>query len=328
MSVYLTQMEAVAASLSRFPRFSLAYHVNPDGDCLGSVAALGLILERMGKEVIILDCGRVPAKYQTLPLLSARIDPATVSSPGVLVALDCGDLLRTGPAAYLASQAEQVINIDHHASNDGFGDLSWVDAKAAAVGEMIFSLARHLGVVLDREIAIAIYTAIATDTGSFRYDNTTASTHAIVSELLGHGIPVNAIAQQVFDRRSLGATRLIGKVLSRMEVYLAGRVAVLTILLDDLSSGASEEDESDGMINLARNIGGVDLAILLRETPDQAVKVGFRSSEVIDVGALAKSFGGGGHARASGCTMAGTVLEVKEQVLNEAYSRMQRVVGS
>ncbi len=327
MSASLIEMEAVAASLSRFPRFCLAHHVNPDGDCLGSAVALALILRKMGKEVTILDCGKVPARYRELPGMSDRVDPTSIASPGVLVALDCGDLERMGPAFQLVSRAERVINIDHHASNPGFGDLSWVDPKAAAVGEMIFDLTGQLGVVMDKQIAIALYTAITTDTGSFRYDNTTPRTHLIASQLLGYGIPVGAIAQRVFDRRSLTATRLIGTVLNRMETYLSGRVVVLTVLLGDLTPGAADDDETDGLINLGRNIDGVDLAMLLKESPNQSVKVGFRSSEAIDVAALAKGFGGGGHARAAGCTLPGTIAAVKERLLDEAARQLRGAVA-
>lgn len=292
-------------------------HINPDGDAIGSMLALGLAIKSIGTDVVVLKNDEIPEKYRFLPgqkLLRACEQVA--EAPELVIVLDCGDEDRLGEGKALISTAQCVINIDHHISNTMFGSMNLVDANAAATAEIVYQLIKLLGVKIDLDIAACIFTAIVTDTGCFRYDSTTWVTHAIAGELISLGLKTGPICDLVFSQRSFPRTMLIGKAINSLKLYHKGRTAVMTITEDMLKETGSCPGDIEGLIDFARDIKGVEIAVLIKESKENQVKVAFRSKERFDVSAIAARFGGGGHKRASGCIMEGPIDRALEILLD------------
>lgn len=211
-----------------------------------------------------------------------------------------------------------LVNIDHHPTNNLFGRLNYVDAEAAATGEIIFELLQKLGVHNDGAVAEALYVAISTDTGSFKYDNTTEKTHLIAGRLLARGVKPGHISSQVFDIKPLAAVMALRQALSTLTFSADGKIAWMTLTEKDLQQAGADNADLEGLINYAKNIEGVEVGLLFRENDDGTIKVGFRSFQT-DVAGIAALFGGGGHTRAAGCTIRGS--------LDEAISRVTAAVA-
>ncbi len=311
-------LAAVAAELKRAARLVLAGHVLPDGDSVGSTLALGLMLEQMGKKVRMVSQDPIPLMYRFLPGV-AQIHTGTVPDADYdcLVTLDCSSPERLGAdiKPLLSRPGLRVVNIDHHISTGRYGDLNHIDPAAAAVGEIVFDLAEPLGVEISPEVSVCLYVAIATDTGSFRYENTTAGTHRRIARLIETGLDAAAVNTRIFDEKPLAAIRLLHRVLDTLALGAGGRIAWLK-LTRAMEAQSGEEADVEDLINYARRISGVEVGILFRELPDGQIKVGFRSKRAVDVAALAAVFGGGGHPRAAGCRLAKELPEAERLVLD------------
>lgn len=316
----MLDLSGLTALLRRERSFFLISHLLPDGDSVGSLLAMGEALRALGKEVVGLFCpGPVPAKYRFLRGSAAIAPEGTYDGRAAVLVLDSSDLERIGPFGEQVAGARVLVNIDHHVTNRHYGTLNLVDVSAAATGEIVFRVIGALGIPLTRSMAEALYVAITTDTGSFKFDNTTAGTHRVVAELLDqHRLNTAELALRVFDERPLSYFLLLKEALSTLEMEREGRIACLTISRDLLEKCGTTVDEAEGLVNYTRNIEGVELGILFYvESPSQ-VKVGFRSRSA-DVSLLAGLLGGGGHPRAAGCRLEGPFAEVKERVLHEAF---------
>lgn len=299
----MNRVQDIASALQNSQKIAIAGHISPDGDCLGSALALGLALRQLNKQVTWYVEEIVPAVYRFLPG-SAEYQQPTDDTPDVFVLVDCSDLGRVSPGiAAMAQRAPLLVNIDHHISNKGFGQYQLVDSEAAATGEIIFRLIRQLGVQLDLVIATNLYTAILTDTGNFKYENTTATTHLIVAELLGVGVHPTQVARQIYDEMPYPYIQILKVGLNHLQVSDDGKVAWIALSRDDLEKAGAVDEHTDGLINYARLIKGVEVAIMLRETSETTVKVSLRSKNFVDVNLLAAEFGGGGHAKAAGCKL-------------------------
>lgn len=310
-------LAAVAAELKRAVRPVLAGHVLPDGDSVGSTLALGLMLEQLGKKVRVVSQDPIPPVYRFLPGV-AQIHVGTVPDADYdcLVTLDCSSPERLGAdiQPLLSRPGLRVVNVDHHISTGRYGDLNHIDPAAAAVGEIVFDLAEPLGVEISPEVSVCLYVAIATDTGSFRYENTTAGTHRRIARLIEMGLDAAAVNTRIFDEKPLAAIRLLHRVLGTLALSAGGRIAWLK-LTRAMEAQSGEEADVEDLINYARRISGVEVGILFRELPDGQIKVGFRSKRAVDVAALAAVFGGGGHPRAAGCRLAKELAEAERLVL-------------
>jgi len=296
--------------------FLLLSHSMPDGDAIGSALALGLALEKMGKTVYLVNPDPIPRLYAFLPgadRFSTQIPEQARQAIPVL--LDCAVPERLGDMAALIKDVPVVLNIDHHVSNTQFGTLNYVDATAAATGEMVFQIIKQLQVVIDRAIAAALFTAIATDTGSFRYANTSVQTHRIIAELLTTGIENHRIMTRLFETRSLAETKLLAQALNTLEVTADGKIAWMTVTREMLTMMQEGNDSTEGIINYARAIEGVEVGILFRDLGDGRVKVSLRSQDQVNVDEIAAQFGGGGHAKAAGCILTGDIAAAQQQLL-------------
>jgi phosphoesterase RecJ-like protein len=293
-------------------------HINPDGDAIGSTLALGLALKKLGLDVGIIKNDDFPSKYEFLPGRELMVECEAVSHfPATLVALDCGDADRLGKGRVFLEKAETVINIDHHVSNTMFGNMNFVDANAAATAEIVYQVIKLLGSKIDVKIATCLFTAIVADTGCFRYDNTTQVTHTICGELISLGVKSNYVCTRVFHERTLSQTRVLGKAIETIKMYHGGRTAVMTVTKKMMEETGTTQGDLENVIDFARDIAGVKVAVLLKEIDENTIRIGFRSKEEADVSAIARKFGGGGHKRASGCTVEMPLAEALEHVLEE-----------
>jgi bifunctional oligoribonuclease and PAP phosphatase NrnA len=303
-------------ALRAYDTFLITSHRNLEGDAVGSELALRSLLRRLGKTVTVVNEDPVPPECAFLPFASSAKVLRELSRPPraeCFISVDCADAGRYGKVSALAAQARCTINIDHHAGNPEFGDINWVDPHASCAAEMVYELFEALGVPVDRPAAEAIYVGIMTDTGSFRYRNTSARTHHIVAELLAHGIDMYETYRRIYERLSFEDVVSLGGMLTRIRRSCEGKCVWLA-LPPDKGRGS---DMSDQVMALMRSIEKAKVVMLLRPragTPP-AVRVNFRSQGDVDVSAVARAFGGGGHKAASGCTVPGRMPEVIRRVM-------------
>ena len=295
--------EEMIEVLRKAPKVALFSHVSPDGDCIGSMLAIGLALEKMGKEVSFYNPNPVPSYLSFLPGSSRVRQELPSPQPKVLLFVDCTDLGRINMSRSEISADSTVLNLDHHISNLFFGDFNWVDAQASAVGEVALTLINQLGVGIDLDIATNLYTAILTDSGCFEYSNTTAQTHRLTADLLDIGVDLSRIHNNIFDQKPLAQIKLLQCALHGLEIHAEGQLAMMILSAEDFQKSGAGQDLSEGLVNHARSIAGVEVAVLLKEVGPQEIKVGLRSNLWLNVNEIAALFGGGGHQRAAGCTL-------------------------
>jgi len=284
-------------------RFVLSSHVRPDGDAIGSQLAMAYALRDLGKEVRLVNRDAPPAPLTVFPGVEDIEVADHVDDPGdAVIVMECGDLTRTGVEGF---ERGFVINIDHHVGNSMYGALNWFDAGAAACGEMVFDLIRELGVPLTPGIATHIYIAILTDTGSFHYSNISPRTFDVCRQCVEAGVDPPAIARAIFDSNNLGRLKLFGAVLSGMELDASGRVATVYVdrKLTDETGGTYEDTE--GLGNLPLTVKEIEAVVFFKENGPDDWRVSMRSKGEVDVNAIAREFGGGGHKNASGCSAQG-----------------------
>jgi len=307
--------EEIIEVLRKAPCVALFSHVSPDGDCIGSMLAMGLALEKMGKEVFFYNPDPVPSYLSYLPG-SSRIRQALPSpQPKVLLFLDCTDLGRVNMSQSEIFGESTVLNLDHHISNLFFGDFNWVDAHACATGELALTLISKLGVEIDVDMATNLYTSIVTDSGCFQYSNTTAQTHRLTATLLDIGVDMSGIHHNIFDQKPLAQIKLLQCALSGLEIHADGQLAVMSLSAEDFQKSGAETEMSEGLVNHARSIAGVEVAVLLKEVGPQQIKGGLRSNLWLNVNEVAALFGGGGHQRAAGCSFRLPMTEAKQSII-------------
>lgn len=292
-------------------------HISVDGDGLGSSLALGLALQKLSKPVCVILEERVPDIYNFLPGSSLLGNTGKNENYDVVIALDTGDMGRLGKRAEIFNNAKVNINVDHHQTNSEFGFYNYVNSSAAAAGEIVYELIKMMEIDISPEIAKCLYVAIATDTGGFRYSNTSGETHRIAGELLEYGIDVAEISKRIFDTTSLEKVMLMEKAINTLEIYENGKVAFITITDEMIRSVGAVEEDCDGFVNIARNISGVEVAAMLRRKGSGEIKVNLRSNSYVDVSALAELHNGGGHKRAAGCILNEDVETVKKILLED-----------
>lgn len=305
--------------------FYLIAHMQPDGDSIGSLLAMGEGLIKIGKKVRLFTPGSVPQKYSFLKGADQVLQEVLMDDPAITVlVLDSSDLDRLSFFKDAVMKSRKIINIDHHVTNQYFGNYNLVDSSAAATGEITYHLLKELQVPLTESIAEALYVAISTDTGSFKYENTTPHTHRVVASLLECGLNPGILSQKTFDERPLSFYMLLKEALSSMEMHADRRIALMTLSKDIRERSGATTDDLDGIVNYSRNIEGVELGILFYVEGEQEVKVGFRSRS-LDVSELAGRLNGGGHARAAGCRLYDNYQSVKEKVMAEAFRMLEEL---
>lgn len=305
----------------RCNRFLLMTHVRPDGDALGSELALAGVLRQHGKQARVVIASNLPPRYQFLDPDNTKIE--RFHPPGdkfrdcdAVIVVDTGTWNQIGEfGPFLQTLNVPKMVIDHHRTQDDLGGKHLVDTSAEAAGRLIYEASRALGGPLTREIANALFLALATDTGWFRHSNTTPKTFALAEELTLAGANPSALYDSLYEQVSLGKLKLTGMVLDRLTTAAKGQVSFTRVFLDDYTITGALPPDTEDMINLVRSVEKSEVALMFIEQREGGVKVSFRSRSRIDVDKIAERFGGGGHRLASGATIPGTMDEVVIKVL-------------
>jgi bifunctional oligoribonuclease and PAP phosphatase NrnA len=312
-----SDIDRVADAIRSGDRFLLTTHEGPDGDALGSLLATHRILEALGKDAVMFLAAKefpLPVEYRFLPLEEVFHEPPADIADRVVIFLDCGNIDRM-PVDFLQSGENKVINIDHHHDNTRFGSINLVDVDASCTAEIVYDLAGLLDVELTPEIANALYVGLVTDTGKFMYENTHARSHRMAAGLIEAGVQVNEVYRRLYEHAPLEKLKLLARALEGISLRDQGRLAVTYISGEDYAATGADAALTEGIIDHLRTIDGAVVAAVVRDQPDSnraARKVSMRSTDgQVDVSAIARLHGGGGHRRAAGF---GTDLEFEQVV--------------
>ena len=300
-----TELDQIAGAIAARRRFVISSHSRPDGDSIGSQLAMAFALRALGKEVTVVNSDAAPGPLMTFPgVPDIQIADRVSGEFDAAIIMECGDLARTGVAGL---DRYFVINIDHHPGNSGYGQINWFDSSAAACGEMVYDLVRALGVPLSSDVAAHIYLAILTDTGSFHYSSISPRTFEICRETLLAGVDPVGVARSVYDSNNMGRLKLFGAVLSAMQIDQTGRIAIVYLDHEMARAAGGTYEDTEGLINLPLTVKEIEAVLFFKQDEGEQYRVSMRSKGAIDIGAVAKSFGGGGHKNAAGCTVTGAV---------------------
>jgi phosphoesterase RecJ-like protein len=301
-----SDLERVSAELRARDRFLLTAHEGPDGDALGSLLGMHQVLTQLGKDSVMFLAAKefpLPIEYRFLPLEEVFHEPPADMADRTVVFLDCGNIDRM-PVDFLTAGGNALINIDHHHDNTRFGDFNLVDVEASCTAEIVYDLALSLGARITRSIASALYVGLITDTGKFMYENTSAHTHRVAAELIDAGVDVDDTYRRLYENVPLEKLRLIARALEGIRRYSDDRLVVSYITAGDYEATGAGEEMTEGIIDHLRSIEGTKVAAVIRDLGNRgraARKVSLRSSEGdVDVSAIARKHGGGGHKRAAG----------------------------
>jgi phosphoesterase RecJ-like protein len=311
------KLQMIADRLKNEESIAILPHVNVDGDALGAALALALALRSLGKRADVIIGEEVPFTLDFLPGLECIVsDPD--GSYGVAVNIDNGDITRLGERQKYYNEALTRLSIDHHATNRVDADISYLDVKASATGEIIYDLlTQYMNLPITKEIALCLYTAIITDTGGFRFANTTARTLEICASLMKTGIDFTNAIKKVFDTISYAKLYLMKQTMNSLRLMLDGKLAVSHLSYEDLSRFNAKADDTEGLVNIGRNLEGVEVSLFLREDRPGVFKGSLRSNEYVDVSRVAEKFGGGGHKRAAGFTAEGEIENITKIAIGE-----------
>jgi phosphoesterase RecJ-like protein len=300
-----TELDQIVEAIAARRRFVLSSHSRPDGDSIGSQLAMAFALRALGKEVTVVNSDAAPGPLSTFPgVQDIQIADHVSGEFDAAIIMECGDLARTGVAGL---DRFFVINIDHHPGNSRYGQINWFDPTAAACGEMVYDLVRALGVPLSTEIATHIYLAILTDTGSFHYSSISPRTFDMCRECLEAGVDPVLVARNVYDSNNMGRLKLFGAVLSAMQIDVTGRIAIVYLDHEMAREAGGTYEDTEGLINLPLTVKEIEAVVFFKQAEGAEYRVSLRSKGDIDIGAVAKEFGGGGHRNAAGCTVTGAI---------------------
>ncbi|MFC1592445.1 bifunctional oligoribonuclease/PAP phosphatase NrnA [Candidatus Omnitrophota bacterium] len=306
--------------------FLITAHQNLEGDALGSEIAFYRLLRKKGKAAFIVNQDSAPKEYAFLKdmRIISRYHPKMKVNFDVLVMLDCSDKSRSGRVCNLIRPGKPILNIDHHISNTKFGDINWVLPDASSAAEMVYRLYKAMRVKIDLDTAQALYTGILTDTGSFRYRNTNAFTHQMAAQLLKRKLNTREIYKNIYESVSFSRMKLLSKILLSLQKDASGKIISFQIKRESLRGCKDGFDLSENILGFGRLIRGCEVCVLFKQQPGKAgeIRVNFRSQGEVDVNRVAKSFGGGGHNTASGCTIQGELASVKKIVIKKIKQQL------
>lgn len=311
------QLEEAANFIRGRDEFLVVSHVQPDGDAISSTVTVAWLLGKLGKQYAMYNDGPVPSRLSYLrgsdKIATAADRPQKKYRNVILV--DCADFGRSGDAKELFAEGAELLNIDHHPTNDGFGLVNLLRFDAAATAEILFELIQAFNLPLDADAATAIYTGLMTDTGGFRYANTSPHVMSIASRLLEAGADGPALAEWLLERMTMGQMRMIQRALARLTFSEDGRIGWIWVSAEDLSETGASNEDLEGLVNYPRNVEGVEVGLLFKQTEPGTVKISLRSAGLVNVAAVAQQFGGGGHVRAAGCRLSASLSEAVDQVV-------------
>ncbi len=315
---------AILDVLRRGERFLVCPHSRPDGDAVGSMLAMGMLIEQMGKRADLVTADRIPLVYEELPGAGAIRSAMRVNGHyDAVILLECDGLER---AMLRGLEEHFLINIDHHVSGRPYARVNWIDHEACSVGEMVFRLVKAAGATVTAEMANCLYATVLTDTGGFCYGNLRASTFALARDLVAAGADPLHLARQVYFSAPVSKVLLLGAALGNLK--REGRLAWLWVTHRDMIRTCAVEEDCEGIANFALGIAGVEAAVFLRELPEQRIRLSLRSKGKVDVAAVAVRLGGGGHENAAGCTLRGPLSRALDEILGELRRSMGGLTGN
>lgn len=304
-------VEAILQVLRAGERFLVCSHSRPDGDAVGSILAMGMLLQQMGKRADLVTADRIPAIYRSLPQTSSIRTALRVHGPyDAAILLECDGFGRT---RLRGLDEFFIVNIDHHTSGRAWANLNWIDREASSVGELVYRLVKAAGATVTPEMATCLYTTVLTDTGGFCYGSTKASTFALAKELVEAGANPIRVAQEVYFSVATSKMLLLGAALGNL--HREGRLAWLWVTHEDMVRTCAAEEDCEGIVNYAVSIAGIEAAAFLRELPERRIRLSLRSKGKVNVAAIAERLGGGGHENAAGCTLEGPLSRALEEIL-------------
>jgi phosphoesterase RecJ-like protein len=326
--VATSDLERVSAELRARDRFLLTAHEGPDGDALGSLLGMHQLLTQLGKDSVMFLGAKefpLPIEYRFLPLEEVFHEPPADMADRTVVFLDCGNIDRM-PVDFLTAGGNDIINIDHHHDNTRFGDFNLVDVDASCTAEIVYDLAVLFGATITREMASALYVGLITDTGKFMYENTSAHTHRIAADLVEAGVDIDDTYRRLYEHVPIEKLRLVARALEGIQMHCDGRLVLSSITAADYAATGAGEEMTEGVIDHLRSIDGTKVAAVVRDLGNRgraARKVSLRSSEGdVDVSAIARKNGGGGHKRAAGFSTDLELDELVEFLCGEVVSQL------
>jgi phosphoesterase RecJ-like protein len=329
-----TDLQRVVEALRGHDRFLVTTHENPDGDALGSLLATTLALRSLGKDAYMYLVGQapLPGEYSFMELTDLHRDLPADAGERVLVAVDCANESRLGPDPEILHRARFTVDIDHHHDNTRFGDANLIVANASSTGEVLRDVIRELGVDLTPELAEPLYIALVTDTGRFQYANTTPKALRLAAELVEAGADVHRVFQGVYENVQFAKLKLLARALERAQVFEGGAVVVSHLLRNDFGEVGAAEPYSEGIIDYLRAVEGAIMAVLIREPPradGPLRRISLRSSsDELDVSAIARKSGGGGHRQAAGFSSEASIEEITDFVRREYVAARDAAAGA
>ena len=317
--------DQITEALRQAENILIVCHVFPDADALGSQLALGNILESLGKKVYYYCEEYVSTMYEFLPdSEKLKNDLPDIALFDAAVAVDCGDRFRLGHEAETLLQIHPFIVIDHHAGHRDFGDERWVEADRSSTAEMIYDLALVLNAEISYNAAYCLYAAIVSDSGSFKYESTSAYTFHVAGQLLNRGVIPSEVAGKIFDNYEVNRLRLLEKVLGSLELYADGQIAVIFATSEMFEASGAKREDTEEFINLPRALHSVKVAVLFKEAIEGYTKVSLRAKGECDVSQVAFKFGGGGHKNAAGYKVEDkTIAAIRDELLQELKLRLK-----
>jgi bifunctional oligoribonuclease and PAP phosphatase NrnA len=319
----LTEQQEVLEELRSADRLFLTTHENPDGDALGSLRAMQIVLEALGKDSVMFmarDEFPLPREYRHMPFDDVLADPPPDMGERLVVFLDCGNMDRM-PVDFIKDSGARIVNIDHHHDNTRFGDVNLVKGDASCTAEIVYRLARELEVEITPALAEALYIGLVTDTGKFMFENTTPAAHKMAAELIAAGVQPQVVHQRLYEGLPFSRIQLLARALSAVQRFDGGALTLTHLTRDDFAFSEADESDSEGIVDHMRQVEGTRVASLIRDLPDGRRKVSLRATDTsVDVSAIARGFGGGGHRQAAGFS---TDME-----LSELIERLRAEVGA
>jgi phosphoesterase RecJ-like protein len=309
-------IEKIIEKINKGRNFLITSHIRLDGDALGSELALYLMLTNLGKKAWIYNQDNTPAHYRFLPAASEIVhDMGDMEQYDTAFVLDCSELERVGEQAEKIGRIKNLINVDHHISNNGFCEIRLIDAQASSTGELLVRLMKEMKVTLTEDICTNLYTAILTDTGGFRYSNTRHSALWAAGELVEKGADPQWISENVYENDPPEKLKLLARVLDTLAIDLKNKMGSLTVTQEALLATGASMDHTDGFVDIPRAVRGVEIAVLYTQLGKNHFKLSLRSKDKVNVEKVAKKFGGGGHINAAACRIEGNIESVKLKLL-------------
>lgn len=319
----LEMIEAIEL-INKSKTILIASHINPDGDNIGSSLALALALKNDDKKIMVLKSDIVPERFSFLPGINLIKEYSDENqSVDLFIALDCGDKHRLGDNKAILEIAKNTINIDHHVNNSRFADVNIVDDKAAATGELVYYFIKQMKIYIDKDIATNLYTAISTDTGSFKFESVTSDTHRIIADLLDCKINKNNINLNLYESMTFSQMKLFIKSLATLEIFDNAQIGIIKVTQEMLKETGASFEDTEGIISFVRKIATVEAACILKELDNENIKISLRTKTYLNASKICEKFNGGGHKRAAGCTIYKSIEEAKELILKEIQTELK-----